>query len=121
MFTIMRLLQLLIILQLFVSCSETITLESSEPQTPKDLIAHSEEFKKELITVTDGVHVAVGYALANSILIEGENTNIIIDTTGTEETAREVKALFDAINPNPVESIIIFVFSPSMRIELAKA
>ena len=106
MFTIMRLLQLLIILQLFVSCSETITLESSEPQTPKDLIAHSEEFKKELITVTDGIHVAVGYALANSILIEGENTNIIIDTTGTEETAREVKALFDAINPNPVESII---------------
>ena len=106
MFTIMRLLQLLIILQLFVSCSETITLESSEPQTPKDLIAHSEEFKKELITVTGGVHVAVGYALANSILIEGENTNIIIDTTGTEETAREVKALFDAINPNPVESII---------------
>ena len=106
MFTIMRLLQLLIILQLFVSCSETITLESSEPQTPKDLIAHSEEFKKELITVTDGVHVAVGYALANSILIEGENTNIIIDTTGTEETAREVKALFDAINTNPVESII---------------
>ena len=106
MFTIMRLLQLLIILQLFVSCSETITLESSEPQTPKDLIAHSEEFKKELITVTDGVHVAVGYALANSILIEGEKTNIIIDTTGTEETAREVKALFDSINPNPVESII---------------
>ena len=106
MFTIMRLLQLFFILQLFVSCSETITLESSEPQTPKDLIAHSEEFKKELITVTDGVHVAVGYALANSILIEGENTNIIIDTTGTEETAREVKALFDAINPNPVESII---------------
>ena len=106
MFTIVRLLQLLIILQLFVSCSETKTLESSEPQTPRDLIAHSEEFKKELITVTDGVHVAVGYALANSILIEGENTNIIIDTTGTEETAREVKALFDAINPNPIESII---------------
>ena len=106
MFSIMRLLQLFFILQLFVSCSETITLESSEPQTPNDLIAHSEEFKKELITVTDGVHVAVGYALANSILIEGENTNIIIDTTGTEETAREVKALFDAINPNPVESII---------------
>ena len=106
MFTIMRLLQLLIILQLFVSCSETTTLESSEPQTPEDLITHSEEFKKELITVTDGVHVAVGYALANSILIEGEKTNIIIDTTGTEETAREVKDLFDAINSNPVETII---------------
>ncbi|URQ67472.1 MBL fold metallo-hydrolase [SAR86 cluster bacterium] len=89
-----------------MSCSETTIVESTEPQTPEDLIAHSKEFQKELITVTDGVHVAVGYALANSILIEGEKTNIIIDTTGTEETAREVKNLFDTINPNPVETII---------------
>ena len=106
MFSMMRLVKLLFIIQLFLSCSDTTTLESTEPQTPEDLIAHSDEFKKELITVTDGVHVAVGYALANSILIEGEKTNIIIDTTGSEETAREVKDLFDAINPNPVETII---------------
>ena len=106
MISIMRLIKLLVTLQLFLSCSETTTVESTEPQTPEDLIAHSKEFQKELITVTDGVHVAVGYALANSILIEGEKTNIIIDTTGSEETAREVKDLFDAINPNPVETII---------------
>ena len=106
MFSMMRQIKLLLIIQLFLSCSETTTLESTKPQTPEDLIAHSDEFKKELITVTDGVHVAVGYALANSILIEGEKTNIIIDTTGSEETAREVKDLFDAINPNPVETII---------------
>jgi Alkyl sulfatase and related hydrolases len=106
MITIMRLIKLPVILQLFLSCSETTIVESTEPQTPEDLIVHSKEFQKELITVTDGVHVAVGYALANSILIEGEKTNIIIDTTGTEETAREVKNLFDTINPNPVETII---------------
>ena len=69
MFSITRVIKLLFIIQLFLSCSDT-TLESTEPQTPEDLIAHSDEFKKELITVTDGVHVAVGYALANSILIE---------------------------------------------------
>ena len=106
MILIVRLIKLLVILQLFLSCSETTIVESTEPQTPEDLIAHSKEFQKELVTVTDGVHVAVGYALANSILIEGEKTNIIIDTTGTEETAREVKNLFDTINPNPVETII---------------
>ena len=106
MFSMMRLIKLLFIIQLFLSCSETTTLDSTEPQTPEDLIAHSDEFKKELITVTDGIHVAVGYALANSILIEGEKTNVIIDTTGSEETAKEVKDMFDAINPNPVETII---------------
>ena len=106
MFLMMRQIKLLLIIQLFLSCSETTTLESTKPQTPEDLIAHSDEFKRELITVTDGVHVAVGYALANSILIEGEKTNIIIDTTGSEETAIEVKDMFDAINSNPVETII---------------
>jgi len=88
------------------SCSETTSIEASKSTTPDDLIAHTSEFKKEVIEVTEGVHVAIGYALANAILVEGENSNIIIDTTGTIETAREVKALFDAINSNPIEAII---------------
>ena len=91
---------------IFFGCSETTPIETTKSPTPDDLTAHSKEFKKEVIKVTEGVHVAVGYALANSILIEGENSNIIIDTTGTIETAREVKDLFDAINSNPIEAII---------------
>ena len=35
------------------------------------------DFKKELINVVDGVWVAIGYALANSIMIEGDNGVII--------------------------------------------
>ena len=88
------------------SCSETTPIEAAKSPTPDELIAHTAEFKKEVIEVTEGVHVAIGYALANAILVEGENSNIIIDTTGTIETAREVKALFGAINSNPIEAII---------------
>ena len=91
---------------LIFSCSETTPIEASKSLTPDDLIAHTSEFRKEVIEVTEGVHVAIGYALANAILVEGENSNIIIDTTGTIETAREVKALFDEINSNPIEAII---------------
>ena len=91
---------------LVTSCSETKTIEPSQASTPDDLIEHTSEFKPQVIEVTDGVHVAIGYALANAMLVEGENSNIIIDTTGTIETAREVKALFDTINSNPIEAII---------------
>ena len=91
---------------LIFSCSETTPIKASDSPTPDDLIEHTAEFKKEVIEVTNGVHVAIGYALANAILVEGENSNIIIDTTGTIETAREVKALFDEINSNPIEAII---------------
>lgn len=102
----MKQLLTIIPLLLIYSCSDSTPLQSSDAPTPDDLIAHSDEFKKEVIEVTDGIHVAVGFALANAILIEGENTNIIIDTTGTIETAQEVKEIFDDISPNPIESII---------------
>ncbi len=102
----MKQLLTIIALLLIYSCSDSTPLQSSDAPTPDDLIAHSDEFKKEVIEVTDGIHVAVGFALANAILIEGENSNIIIDTTGTIETAQEVKEIFDDISPNPIESII---------------
>ena len=89
-----------------LGCSESKPIEISSPSIPDDLIAHSDEFKKEVIEVTKGVHVAVGFALANAILVEGEDANIIIDTTGTIETAQEVKNLFTEINSNPIEAII---------------
>ena len=94
------------ILLLVFSCSETEPIEQAKEATPEDLINHTEEFKKEIIEVTEGIHVAVGFALANAIMIEGDGSNVIIDTTGTVETAQEVKDLFDSINSNPVEAII---------------
>ena len=89
-----------------LSCSETEPMEAAKEATPEDLINHTEEFRKEIIEVTEGIYVAVGFALANAIMIEGDGSNVIIDTTGTVETAQEVKDLFDSINSNPVEAII---------------
>ena len=94
------------ILLFIFSCSETEPIEQAKEATPEDLINHTEEFRKEIIEVTEGIHVAVGFALANAIMIEGDGSNVIIDTTGTVETAQEVKDLFDSINSNPVEAII---------------
>ena len=70
------------------------------------LAAHSKEFRKQVIEVTDGVHVAVGFGLANSILIEGEDGVIIVDTMESARAAKDVKAEFDKITDKPVKAII---------------
>src|SRR5712671_6076650 len=44
------------------------------------LRAHSQEFRREVIRVTDGVYVAVGFFLGNTILIEGTDGLIVVDT-----------------------------------------
>jgi len=70
------------------------------------LSAHSAEFERQVIEVAPGVHVAVGFALANVIMIEGDGGVIIVDTTESKQAAREVKRAFDAITQLPVKAII---------------
>lgn len=86
------------------------------PETPAEkLAAHSEEFKKEVIEVTDGVYVAIGYVLANSIMIEGDDGVIIVDVTGSPAAAEEVKAEFEKITPKPIQAIIYTHGHPDHR------
>lgn len=75
-------------------------------QTPLSLQMHSEVFKKEVIKVTPNVHVAVGFGLANSIMIEGENGLIIVDTMESRAEAEEVLTEFRKISDKPVKAII---------------
>ncbi len=70
------------------------------------LRAHSNEFRQEIIQVTEGVHLAIGYALANVIMIEGDDGLIIVDTTESSVAAEEIKAEFDKISTKPVKAII---------------
>ena len=70
------------------------------------LRAHTNEFRKEVIRVVDGVYVAVGYSLGNAILIQGDGGSIIVDTLTNVADAREVKAEFDKISKTPVRAII---------------
>lgn len=75
------------------------------PPDPR-LVEHNNDFPKEVIKVTDGVYVAVGYGLANSGLIVGDAGNIVVDTMECVEEALPVKAEFDKISKQPVEAII---------------
>ncbi len=52
------------------------------------------------------IHIAVGFGIANSIMIEGEGGNIIIDSADSTFEASEIYALFKEINSNPIEAII---------------
>ena len=75
-------------------------------ETPADLARHSSEFAKRIVEVTDGVHVAIGYGLANSILIEGPDGAIIVDTMSSLQEGREVREAFREITGKPVKALI---------------
>jgi alkyl sulfatase BDS1-like metallo-beta-lactamase superfamily hydrolase len=70
------------------------------------LRAHSAEFRRKVIKITNGVWVAVGFSDANSALIEGEDGSIVVDTTSNVEDATAVKAEFAKLSTAPVRAII---------------
>jgi alkyl sulfatase BDS1-like metallo-beta-lactamase superfamily hydrolase len=70
------------------------------------LRAQSSEFRKEVIRVADGVFVAVGFSLGNSILIQGDGGSIVVDTASNIADAREIQAEFAKISNAPVRAII---------------
>ncbi|XP_023348024.1 uncharacterized protein LOC111716758 isoform X2 [Eurytemora carolleeae] len=75
------------------------------------LSKHSQEFnKKEILKISGNIYVAIGYGLANCIMIEGTDGVIIIDTLESCEVAREVKAEFEKITTKPVVGIILTHF-----------
>ena len=59
-----------------------------------------------LVQVTDGVYVAVNYAMANSILLEGPDGLVIVDTTESPIAAKDILAAFRKITYKPIKAII---------------
>ena len=72
----------------------------------KELAEHTKEFRQEIIKVTDGVYAAIGYGLANSILLEGKDGVIVVDVMESVEAAIPVKKAFDKITSKPLKALI---------------
>jgi len=70
------------------------------------LRAQSNEFRKEVIRVTDGVYVAVGYSASNAMLIQGDSGSIIVDTSTDPAAARAIRAALGNLLRAPVRAII---------------
>lgn len=96
---------------LFILLSASVAAQDQFAGRDK-LRAHTNEFRKEVVRVTDGVYVAVGYSLGNAILIQGDGGSIIVDTLSNTADAREVKAEFAKLSTTPVRAIVYTHFHP---------
>ncbi|NNJ24308.1 alkyl/aryl-sulfatase [Alienimonas chondri] len=70
------------------------------------LRAQGEQFEEEIVTVSDGVFVAVGYSPANVGLIVGENGAVVIDTGMSVDDGRRIAAEFRKLTDKPVRAIV---------------
>ena len=75
--------------------------------TPKEkLQAHSAEFKRDLIKITETITFAVGYGASNVTIIEGDNSLIVVDTLESTGAAKELLADLRQQSSKPIDTII---------------
>jgi len=75
----------------------------------ESLVEHTKEFEKKVLSYeTPGgrIHFAIGFGIANSIMVEGENGNVIIDAADSVYEAEQIYNLFSKKNNNPIRAII---------------
>ena len=99
---------LYLLLVLIISCNDNAQ-SNSDNSAPFSEDIHIDDdfyFEKGIYQVVDNVYVAIGYGLANSVLIVGETGNIIIDTTEDPELGKQINNEFKKISNLPNKAII---------------
>ncbi|MBN7796546.1 alkyl sulfatase dimerization domain-containing protein [Parahaliea mediterranea] len=77
-----------------------------------ELEAHSALFDKKIYRIGDNVYSAVGWGLANTIMIEGDDGVIIVDTGEDINSARTIAEELRNISDKPVRAVIYTHFHP---------
>ncbi len=88
-------------------------LLSNGAQTLKDYAART--FKKEVLTISNRIHYFTGYGHSNVILIEGNQSCILIDTLDSDVRAQALKAAISAYTAKPIKTIIYTHGHPDHR------
>jgi alkyl sulfatase BDS1-like metallo-beta-lactamase superfamily hydrolase len=85
---------------------------ASDVAENRKLADHSREFEKRIHKVADGIYSAVGYGIANVIMLVGTDGVIVIDTMTTIEEGNEVWTDLRKLTPLPLKAIIYTHFHP---------
>lgn len=82
------------------------------PAIHPELAAHTDHFAKKVYAIPGGVYSAVGWNLANTILVEGDDGVIIVDVGESTDASRQVAAEFAKITTKPVKAVVYTHFHP---------
>ena len=96
------------VLVTFLTCllGQAYAIDTVEPSIHPELKAHTDHFAKKVYKVTDRVYSAVGWNVANIVMIVGDDGLIMVDAGLSPETSREVLAEFRKISDKPIVAVI---------------
>jgi alkyl sulfatase BDS1-like metallo-beta-lactamase superfamily hydrolase len=90
----------------FAQEHKNLAYDKSAQTIPPRLTDHSKKMEQRVYKIAANVYSAVGYSLANSIMIEGRDGIIIVDVTESVDSAKAILAEFRKITDKPVKAVV---------------
>ncbi len=103
---------LLLAAALPISALAALPAETIQPSINPELAEHTKVFNKQIYKVTDSVYSAVGWSIANSVMVIAPEGLIIFDAGESPEESAKVFAEFRKISDKPVKAIVYSHFHP---------
>ncbi|WP_411824390.1 alkyl sulfatase dimerization domain-containing protein [Leptospira sp. 'Mane'] len=104
--TFYKFIRLTVIVSIFFYLSQCSTTKQKTTTSDHKLENFNKEFEKKIYNVAPGIYSAVGFGIANSILIVGDDGLIIVDTMDDLKSGKEVFDEFKKISDLPITAII---------------
>ncbi len=101
-----------------------LAFEGDHPDVPAALAAHARRMRQRIYRAGERVYCAVGYALANVIIVRCEGALVVLDTTESHTSATQILTDFKAAVPELAEwpvAALVYTHNHSDHINGARA
>ena len=101
-----------------------LAFDASHPDVPSALSAHARRMCQRIYRAGERVYCAVGYALANVVIVRGEGALVVLDTTESHQSASQILQDFKAAVPELADwpvAALVYTHNHSDHINGARA
>ncbi len=101
-----------------------LAFDGDHPDVPAQLAAHARRMRQRIYRAGDRVYCAVGYALANVIIVRCEGALVVLDTTESHQSASQILQDFRAAVPEVADwpvAALVYTHNHSDHINGARA
>ncbi len=101
-----------------------LAFDGEHPDVPAALAAHARRMRQRIYRAGERVYCAVGYALANVVIVRGDQALIVLDTTESHTSAVQILQDFRAAVPEVAEwpvAALVYTHNHSDHINGARA
>ena len=101
-----------------------LAFEGEHPDVPAAMAAHARRMRQRIYRAGERVYCAVGYALANVIIVRCEQALVVLDTTESHQSAAQVWQDFKAAVPEVADwpvAALVYTHNHSDHINGARA